>query len=599
MNQYVVAIALGPVQVFISAARRSRDLWAGSWLLSEISKAAALSLHANQAKLIFPFTDSLDQDLKVNSEFSVVNNVQAVIEAESLEAAGQIAQQAADAARSRFREVAEEAFGRLPGLREQIWSRQVEDYVDVYCACVQIKGGQYIDAANKAKKVLAARKASRDFRPAGVSADESTLMIPKSSLDGARETVLPEEGPRSLRTLRKKLRLSDSEQLDTAGVTKRMGGDSEQFTAFSRIAAHPWLQAIKEGAPERLRELCDAYRPLVRLDLATGVKGNEGIYQAFPFDAQMVYPFRLEAAIRDAQNSPEDLEALQSLQRCLKEIWREFGYPCPYAVLMLADGDKMGMLLDSCKTMESQQEVSKALSGFADSVHTTVRQFAGHALYAGGDDVLAMVPLNSAYECADSLRQVFSKKLEPVAQKIGGIKATDYPTLSVGLAIAHIMEPLGNIRRYADQAEKHAKGDRVEKQEHKRNALGILLAIRSGAQTKLRIRWDDENSQKFFQDLIDQFAQKKIPSRVAYDTRDVHRRTEFAFEKVGLSPIQKSEFKRMLERARTRSGESLDKPVAEKLNQHAKEIGLPALADQLIIARWMAAKTLRDIGDEQ
>ena len=37
----LLAISIGPVQDFISAARKTRDLWFGSHLLSEISKAAA------------------------------------------------------------------------------------------------------------------------------------------------------------------------------------------------------------------------------------------------------------------------------------------------------------------------------------------------------------------------------------------------------------------------------------------------------------------------------------------------------------------------------------------------------------------------------
>ncbi|HTQ79571.1 MAG TPA: type III-B CRISPR-associated protein Cas10/Cmr2, partial [Thermoanaerobaculia bacterium] len=37
----ILLITLGPVQDFIAAARRCRDLWFGSWLLSELSKATA------------------------------------------------------------------------------------------------------------------------------------------------------------------------------------------------------------------------------------------------------------------------------------------------------------------------------------------------------------------------------------------------------------------------------------------------------------------------------------------------------------------------------------------------------------------------------
>ncbi len=41
MSGHLLAVTVGPVQDFIAAARRTRDLWFGSYLLSEISKAAA------------------------------------------------------------------------------------------------------------------------------------------------------------------------------------------------------------------------------------------------------------------------------------------------------------------------------------------------------------------------------------------------------------------------------------------------------------------------------------------------------------------------------------------------------------------------------
>ena len=41
MATYLYVLAVGPIQDFIAAARRTRDLWFGSHLLSEICKAAA------------------------------------------------------------------------------------------------------------------------------------------------------------------------------------------------------------------------------------------------------------------------------------------------------------------------------------------------------------------------------------------------------------------------------------------------------------------------------------------------------------------------------------------------------------------------------
>ena len=47
MTEYVVILSVGPVQSMIAAARKSRDLWSGSALLSELAKACALSLKNN------------------------------------------------------------------------------------------------------------------------------------------------------------------------------------------------------------------------------------------------------------------------------------------------------------------------------------------------------------------------------------------------------------------------------------------------------------------------------------------------------------------------------------------------------------------------
>src|SRR4051812_16473962 len=45
---------IGPVQDFIATARRSRDLWYGSWMLSELSRAAAKEVVRLSGSLIFP-----------------------------------------------------------------------------------------------------------------------------------------------------------------------------------------------------------------------------------------------------------------------------------------------------------------------------------------------------------------------------------------------------------------------------------------------------------------------------------------------------------------------------------------------------------------
>ena len=76
---YLLQISVGPVQDFISAARRTRDLWFGSNMLSEISKAVAKSVNENGGNLIFPAPES-DKDLNPNSDLSVANVILAEFE---------------------------------------------------------------------------------------------------------------------------------------------------------------------------------------------------------------------------------------------------------------------------------------------------------------------------------------------------------------------------------------------------------------------------------------------------------------------------------------------------------------------------------------
>ena len=64
MERFLVTLSLGPVQSLIGAARRTRDLWCGSWLLSEAARAAARILHQRQPGcLIFPCPEDPDTDL--------------------------------------------------------------------------------------------------------------------------------------------------------------------------------------------------------------------------------------------------------------------------------------------------------------------------------------------------------------------------------------------------------------------------------------------------------------------------------------------------------------------------------------------------------
>jgi CRISPR-associated protein Cmr2 len=328
-----------------------------------------------------------------------------------------------------------------------------------------------------------------------------------------------------------------------------------------------------------------------------------------PFDGQFLYPSRLDAAIGEAKGDDELTTLLQALRNELKPLWRQHGEPCPYFVILLADGDRMGALLNEVSSLEHHVRITEALSGFAGEVARRVREFDGHAVYAGGDDVFAFLPLHSAYACADALQQDFARALQTVAGELG---ARNRPTLSVGLGIGHMLEPLGELRTLASRAEKHAKGDLLAP-EQRRNALAIILRTRSNSETRVRLRWDDSSAHTDFSTWLACYVPPEqreqgcttpktfmLPSRMAYDTRAVHQRTAFALDGDDPQPgIAKAELDRLLMRARTERGEMLNPELKERLQASAGRHGLDQLADQLIVARWLAARDARDLGERQ
>lgn len=602
MNEkYVVILSVGPVQTFISAARRSRDLWSGSWLLSELSKACACSLAQQGAELIFPNITN-KSFLKENSDFSVGNKIQVVLTVGDSNDIRQMVELAKKATICRFKREAEQARKELncdEDLRLSIWNSQLEDYVEVQAAWALMdsklsEAEGYKKATVLASSVLSARKATRDFNASSTNPYDSELMLPKSSLDGARETVIQED--KKLKSLsRVRLSLSTAEQLDCAGVVKRLGFDKkvEQFTPYTRVAANAWVE--KASQDPQFEKIITAYEALFNLRVATRVRGNQNLYQCFAYDAEYLYENRIEAACREYDFNPDVLVALQNLKTELKPLWHKFGQPNSYGVMLLADGDRMGELLDQAKNKQEHKQITRALSEFADSVPELMRQYNGQCIYSGGDDVLGFVPLHQAYKCAKALSDSFANALSEVSTHLGG---TQNPTLSVGLAICHVNTPLGVIRELANQAETHAKGDHCPLA-LRRNALGIVLSVRSGTQTFLRIAWDDTDAHQQFKQWVSLYESKKIPSRLAYDTRAIDLSTKnISSDLERLKKIREAELKRMLQKKRLVSGEKVSETTMDALTQRAHKVDLQQLSDELIVARWFAAKLQKDLGKE-
>ena len=264
------------------------------------------------------------------------------------------------------------------------------------------------------------------------------------------------------------------------------------------------------------------------------------------------------------------------------------GDPVPYAAILKADGDRMGVLFSKADSANRAREISRKLHEFASNVRQIVRCHRGHAIYAGGDDVLALVPLAQALECSRALAESFKEALDGIAEGMG-ICSAERPTLSVGLGIGYLMEPLGSLRARADRAEHAAKGDDPDTS---RNALAIALGIRSGAELSWRARWSDGPAFDALARFTDAYHQDSLPTRAAYDLRGIDQRLAWLRDDDSeiARGMRAAEVNRMLERARSEGGsKSISDDLKELIIARAEEEPLKNLAETLIIARWLSA----------
>lgn len=588
MTRYLVTISLGPVQSLIGAARRTRDLWCGSWLLSEASRSAALALHKRHPNcLIFPCPEDPDSALAPRQTHTDAANVSNILRAEVELPDGGAVRELCDAAKNaaerRIKEIGANVRQRIR-IREDVWESQIGDILESYAAWVSLDAcdGSYGEASSRLGRALAARKATRDFTACPPLPAASGL--PKSSLDGALETVLRKADRPA------HLQLSPGEQLDALGVIKRLAGDADQFTAYSRIAADPWIEALPQDAKRRIE---DAYEPLVEQGETTRTKGNKGIYCSIPYDGQLLYPFRMDNALRWAGSSEALRGSLKRLRGCIRSIPRKFGDPVPYAAILKGDGDRMGAFLSAARDVCAAREISRALDTFASGVPCIVRKHRGHAVYAGGDDVLAIVPLASAVACAASLKEGFAEALEGVGSD------DERPTLSVGIGIGHLMEPLGALRERAEQAEADAKGAAGGSAETARNALAIRLGVRSGGEHKWRAQWSDMRAFEDLKQFVQAFGDGKLPSRIAYDIRAIDRRLSWLEPDDPIAPaMRRAEVARALDRAELPgSSRGIAPELRERIEHQAGTLPLAQVSDTLILARWLSARAARDLGE--
>lgn len=517
MTAHLLLVSLGPVQDFIAQARRTRDLWYGSHLLSELGRAAARALVDRGAILIFPSLGVGDPQLvgclaPLRTDDTPPQNIANKLLAEV--PAGVDPQQLAKAARAAVasywrEEIAAPVQARCAKLLAQnidrLWKEQIDSFLEFSASWLPLT--DYVGTRRQLEKAIAGRKLLRDFDPWL----EGRGKEPKSSLDGARESVLLPPAQRAIELVRR-YRIAEGEQLDAVGLVKRAGGEPDQFVPVVNVALASWFYRASQVARielEGLKAACDeaGVSRVARTDLPC--------VSPFAFDGSVVLPNRWRSVF-------EELGVREKLrEKIVQKDWgglhvspllRKLGEPYPYVACLVADGDRMGRAIDSVGSADAHRAFSKALAGFAEAARKIVeQQHRGALVYAGGDDVLAFVSLPEALACADALRTVFETAM---GADCVSLPADTRPTLSVGLGIGHVMESMGHLLMLGRQAERQAK--------HDRNALAVLVDKRSGGTRTWRAMWNADPVRLLNESI--ELLRDRISARKVYEIASILRR---------------------------------------------------------------------------
>lgn len=583
MNPHLLALSIGPVQDFIAAARRTRDLWFGSELLSSLSKAAARELsNVPGVKLIFPAPDT-KADLDDQSDLNVANILLAEVKAGCARTPQELAHAAKLAVQKHWKEFAESAYRQVKDeVDGTLWKMQVDDVIEFYAAWTEFTELTYRQKRHRVMRLLAGRKNLRSFKPAA-----GKRGVPKSSLDGARESVLKQGLDSKQKQKRaQELNLSvNGEELDVVGLTKRLAGGKKAYPSAARLAADPWLRRAQQEQ-ELFTPLLDHAHSLTQKEVVSRISSIYVQFSSFPVDGTAVFASRYPSIAKEAGC---DIDELEPLGKAVKDLTRLIGEPSPYLVLLQADGDRMGSAISTLQSPDEHRQFSRTLSTFAQKARKIVQEnHHGASVYTGGDDVLALLPLDKALSAARELRETFCSLLKEFPSEDGP------PTLSVGLVIGHFMEPLEDLRSYALDAEKAAKkpNEKINADKNnrfgERNGLAIAVHSRGGSPFIVREQWtaDEDSLDKRLVQWSKLFSERALPNKLPYDLHRLARQfANWTDDNVCRTALP-AEAKRLLTKKET---PDTVKPWMEAcLERCTDSTSLKRLAEELLAAQWLS-----------
>jgi CRISPR-associated protein Cmr2 len=591
MPSQMLLFTIGPVQPFIAQARKTRDLWLGSFLLSTLMEAALSGLGG---ALVFPANRKIEENIA-----DLPNKFVALFE--TAEQAQQEAKDAQTRLERRWREIADEVWRYLfdkaqaDGETRRIWDAQTNPatlFEFYWVVAAQRLGETYGTWYNRAQQALDTRKRLRNFAQQRETGEKSTISGEREALHNAARGIkdiqafwsyIADQFPEA------QLTHGGKERLDAIDTIKRFAArvcnlPEQSFPSTSSVATAPFIEGVLEHAPQ-LAGALNAWEAVTKPLVSQHPANPEALPYLFQRrrdrvetlrrdgDCLFVETFTPKRLQEEYGLSPEEANTLARKApgpiASLRKAASTTGVraPSPYYGVLVMDGDHMGMVLGSVSEQDEHINISRTLSHFSRNVAPAIveREYPARLVYAGGDDVLALVPLRDILKVSNRVQQAYRDAMKHVPHQP--------VTMSAGIALAHHQDPLSYVLREARRAEDHAKDH------YGRNALVVTLLRRSGETTTVGCKWSYDGLDAEGQPLSLFPYIAGLLDQDVLSTKFVYNLAEEAATLSRLpSPAQASEIKRLLLRGRSTLREKRDQLPDEALTLLAERLAALAAA---------------------
>ena len=589
MTENLILFTITPVQKFITTARKTEDLWLGSYILSYLNASAINQIYAKEGiNIIYPAIGedspfeswqavditlpsfpnlflAMSKNLSINDLTQTMRYVEAVVQCE-------------------FEKLARHAVNTFVETVDQSWDdtyanrlvrKQVKHFFDLYWVISSGSSETYRDWYAQTGARLATAKNCRAFYQINESGRKCSLCGDREIFhDGTRE---PMEWWMLFAQRRAKY-CRQGESLCTVCLTKRLAGEyfgekhpeikDLSFPSTSEVSTADFKLPLAKN--ETYKKFVEAINTLENADrnqlevTVNPVPKLQEIQKSWNVDGDWLFEEsfsvqnlkRYHGISKEAQE--EQKEAINECKRLRQDLIEQVGFdPSQYFAVIVLDGDGMGETISRATDWETHTDISKELNDYTTKVQQIVNEdHLGKLIYAGGDDVLALANLADLLDILRELRSKFPNLNSDEHQA---------STASAGVCIAHSKVPLGDVlerARIMEQAAKSVEG---------KDALGIALLKHSGniSQTVFKWKYQGEDGKnihtvKVSQNLVSLIKAGEVSKKFMYAFRDVFTRLTDLEGGLELPGIVESELERLIRRAaseKARSDETIQKRI--------------------------------------